>query len=355
VLVSEALIAVDIGTTNIEIMLCDTGRNVLKCISERNGQRSFGSDVASRICSAMDGHAEQMRVLVLSQLCELVTGLVISHPSYTVSEMIIAGNTTMLHLLLGYDCRGLGVYPFTPVSLAKVNTTLHSLISDYLEDVDPSLPDLKVTILPGISAYVGADIYAGAVACGFAASEDINMLIDLGTNAELILGCSSRLLTASAAAGPAFESGRIFKGTEGIEMLDRLLTLGVIDNTGLIKDEYFERPAQKNIRKLQLAKAAIRAAIEVLLVKYGISGKDLANVYISGNFGNNINERACIAVGMLPGDFAGKTKCSGNTVLTGCIEYALEPSSRIPVDRFNEITLANEPEFNDILMKSIDL
>ena len=374
-MVSEAIIAVDIGTTNIEAMLCGTDYSIIDHKSERNEQRRFGSDVAARICAAVSGHAEEMRVCVLSQICGLITGLVTAHPSENVTQAAIAGNTTMLHILMGYDCEGLGLYPFKTVSLSEIHTTTHKLISDYLTDADPAFPDIPLTILPGISAYIGADIYAGAVACGFAVTDEVNMLIDLGTNAEIMFGNKDRIVTASAAAGPAFESGRIFKGTEGIEMLHRLLTLGVIDPTGLMKDEYFEQPAQKNIRKLQLAKAAIRAAVDILMSKFESSKSfqptasvpqevpddgdrsfcEISNVYISGNFGNNIDENACIAVGMLPEKFRGKCRPFGNTVLSGSIRYALDPASRIPPENIEEIVLANEPEFNEILMNSINL
>ncbi len=385
---SEAIIAVDIGTTNVEAMLCGSDRSVVDYRSERNEQRRFGSDVAARICAAASGHADEMRVCIISQICGLITSFLTRHPEYEVNRVVIAGNTTMLHILLGYDCSGLGMYPFETVSLAECQTSTHALIRDFcdiqgdegdlslhtnLPDVSGStvcsgpsgasgssvfsgFPDIPVTILPGISAYIGADIYAGAVACNFANNEEVNMLIDLGTNAEIILGNKDRILTASAAAGPAFESGRIFKGTEGIEMLHRLRELGVIDSTGLMKDEYFEQPAQKNIRKLQIAKAAIRAAITVLMKKYGEFGTyDIDKVFISGNFGNNINEKACIAVGMLPEAFAGRTVSAGNTVLEGCVLYQLDPSSRLSPGCVKEIILANEPDFNDLLMGSIDL
>ena len=353
---SEAIIAVDIGTTNIETILCTKDRTVTDYRSVRNEQRRYGSDVASRICSAASGHADEMRACVLSQLCGLIAELTVQHPECSVENVVIAGNTTMLHILLGYDCGGLGMYPFKTVSLSSLETTLHGLLNDFYGRDLPDIPDLPLTILPGISAYIGADIYAGAVACGFAQSSEVNMLIDLGTNAELIIGNKDRILTASAAAGPAFESGRIFKGTEGIEMMHRLLELGVIDRTGLMKEEYFEQPAQKNIRKLQLAKAAIKAAITILTDKYREYGVyDLAHIFISGNFGNNINETACIAVGMLPGSFAGRIVPAGNTVLEGCVSYILDPSSRPSVERIEEVVLANEPGFNDLLMNSIDL
>ncbi len=352
---NEALIAVDIGTTNIETILCGRDRSIIDYRSVRNEQRRYGSDVASRICAAAAGHSDEMRVCVLSQLCGLITELTVRNPDHRAEHVVIAGNTTMLHLLMGYDCSGLGMYPFTPFSLSCISTTSHGLISDYLKDADPAFPDIPVTVLPGISAYLGADIYAGAIACGFAHSNDISMLIDLGTNAEIVIGNKDRILTASAAAGPAFESGRIFKGTEGIEMLHRLLALGVIDRTGLMSEEYFEQPAQKNIRKLQLAKAAIHAAIEILLKQYGIDASQLKKVYVSGNFGNNINEEACIAVGMFPPDFKGLISAAGNTVLEGCISYILDESSRIDISRFEEVILANVPEFNEILMNSIDL
>ena len=354
----KALIAIDIGTTNIEAVLATEDLKTIDFKCETNGQKKFGNDVAARICAAADGHAEEMRVSVLGCICGLVTGFAAAHPEYDISRVAIAGNTVMLHILMGYDCSGLGMFPFTPFSLEAVSTTTLKLVEDFIDGEEAGLPDIPVMILPGISAYTGADIYAGAVAldlCGRDNKDEINLLVDLGTNAELVLGGGSRMLVASAAAGPAFESGRIFKGTEGIERLHRLRTLGVIDSTGLMGEEYYEKPAQKNIRRLQLAKAAIRAAIGIMLDKYGTEASGVANIYVSGNFGNHLNEEACIAVGMFPEQFAGRIYAAGNTVLQGCLKYASEPEKRIPVSYFEEVVLANEPGFNDMLIGSVEL
>ena len=351
----SGIIAIDIGTTNIEAGLFDSGKNVIDLRSETNSQRRFGSDIASRIVAASSGRSTEMRACVLSQICGMITSLVTCHPDMDVQRIGIAGNTTMLHILSDYDCSGLGTYPFTPVSLKSSETTTYGLIGDLLSDPVEGFPDIPVVILPGISAYIGADVYAGVIASQMALSDRISLLIDLGTNAELVLGSRKRLLAASAAAGPAFESNRIFKGTEGIEMLNRLLALGVIDNTGLMGDEYFEKTAQKNIRRLQLAKAAIHAAILVLLNRYGISEDEIDKVFISGNFGNNLDIDACISVGMLPESFRNRTEAAGNTVLSGCFDYCSDPSRAPDPSSIGEIVLANEPEFNGIFMDSIDL
>ena len=358
----DAVIAIDIGTTNIEAAVFDVNGEVLDYKSVSNDQKRFGGDVALRICAARDGHLDEMRALTLSQLCGLITGFVTGRPDIDISAVIIAGNTTMLHILQGYDCTGLGEYPFTPVSLDESRTTTHELVGGFLNTAEFSLPDcfpdLPVRILPGISAYVGADIFAGIVAMDMCDSSGINMLIDLGTNAEIVLGGRDRLLVTSAAAGPAFESGRIFKGTEGIEMIYRLKELGVIDDNGTMTEEYFEQPAQKNIRRLQLAKAAISAAVNIMLKECGITAEEVENIFISGNFGNNVNENACIGVGMLPEGFRGRIKAVGNTVLKGCFKYHAdvgEEKAKSILAAAREIVLANDPGFNEQLITSINL
>ena len=363
-LLQNAVMAVDIGTTNIEAVLFDSEGKTLeyKCVS--NDQKKFGGDVALRICAARDGHLDEMRVMVLSQICGLLTGFFTGRPDIRITDVIITGNTTMLHILQGFDCSGLGEYPFTPVSLEERFTTTYELTGDFLkaDETDPELmqifPDIPVMILPGISTYVGADIFAGIVAMDMYESPDINMLIDLGTNAEIVLGGRKKLLVTSAAAGPAFESGRIFKGTEGIEMIHRLRELEVIDENGTMTEEYFEQPAQKNIRRLQLAKAAIYAAISILLKDYGLTAEEVAHIYISGNFGNNVNENACIGVGMLPEGFRGRIKAAGNTALSGCYKYHCSVDNEKTkgiLSAAKEVVLANDPSFNDLLIASVNL
>ncbi|MCR5684123.1 MAG: ASKHA domain-containing protein [Lachnospiraceae bacterium] len=354
----NAVMAVDIGTTNIEAVLFGETGETLTYKSVSNEQKKFGSDVALRICAARDGHLDELRAIILSQLGAMVTEFATGRPELKITDIIIAGNTSMLHILQGFDCAGLGEYPFTPVSLEESFTTTHELIGSFLENVPDFFPDIPVTILPGISAYVGADVFAGIVAMDMAESTEVNMLIDLGTNAEIVLGSRERMLVTSAAAGPAFESGRIFKGTEGIEMIYRLKELEVIDENGTMTEEYFEQPAQKNIRRLQLAKAAISAAVAVLLKEFGISAREVANIYISGNFGNNVNENACIGVGMLPEGFRGRIKACGNTVLKGCYKYftniSAENTKKI-LSLSREVVLANDPDFNELLISSVNI
>lgn len=125
-------------------------------------------------------------------------------------QVIIAANTTMVHLLMGYSCETLGVYPFTPVNIQTIETTLKELLRT------EEISDCPVVVLPGISTYVGGDIISGLFALEFDKRKEISVLIDLGTNGEMAIGNQERILVTSTAAGPAFEGGNIVCGTGSI-------------------------------------------------------------------------------------------------------------------------------------------
>ena len=188
-------IAVDIGTTTIAAaLLSGKDGTVLDTRTCINHQRAYGADVISRIQASNNGNREELQRLVQKDIGDLIEAL--GEDPETVPA-VIAGNTTMQHLLLGLSCETLGVAPFTPVDIS-----LHR--------------EKNLLILPGISTYVGADITAGIVACGMDLEEDVCMLIDLGTNGEMAIGSRDRILVASTAAGPAFEGGNISCGVAGI-------------------------------------------------------------------------------------------------------------------------------------------
>ena len=343
---ADVMIAVDLGTTTIAMQLRDmvTGE-VLDTYCELNPQRPYGTDVLSRIQASCDGHREELRRLV----CEtLLRGL----RQFAVSPvcMCIAGNTTMEHLLLGYDVSVLGRSPFTPVEIGLQEMPLSALLGkDW---------DFPVYIAPGISAFVGGDIVAGLyalqmlpgslVSCpeeGWTETEkpdSATLLIDLGTNGEMAITDGKRMLVTATAAGPAFEGGRnsALIGTDRIALTAELLQQGKLDETGLLVEPYFSEGVpvealdgstkgrhskerkksicyfkQEDIRDLQMAKAAIRAGVEILWEMMG--RPEIEMVYLAGGFGYYLDVEAALAIGLLPERLRGRIQAVGNTALEG--------------------------------------
>ncbi len=215
-------IAVDLGTTTLAMALVETATgSVLKTVTGVNHQRAFGADVISRIQAANEGGGELLRQSILRDLKQMAAQLLAkTHtPPEAVGRIVIAGNTTMCHLLRGLSCETLGVWPFTPVDLSMWRGTYRELFC--LPDAGDSgmeLPDIpaEVIILPGISAFVGGDIVAGLYGCGLHRKKETSFYLDIGTNGEMAVGNSSEILVTSAAAGPVFEGGNLSCGVPGI-------------------------------------------------------------------------------------------------------------------------------------------
>ena len=398
-------VAIDLGTTTIVTELIETGSG--RCLASDvrlNPQRTYGADVISRIQAAVSGRAGELRELIENSLAQAIAQ-VTRQGAGTVSaggEVFIAGNTAMEHLLLGYPCDTLGKAPFTPY---------HRGFSAF------TIAGRKAVFLPGISAFVGADIAAGLLACGFADSEEICFFLDLGTNGEMAVGNRHRILCTSASAGPAFEGGSLscgvgsipgaicsvtidsetkkpavrtigdrpaagVCGTGALEALAQMLRAGIVDETGLLADEYFADGypltvqaetrteavviTQKDIRELQLAKAAIRAGAETLLNRYGVRAKEVARVYVAGSFGCHLDIGKLGAVGLLPPEFTEKAVAVGNTSLRGVKEYIRMKSAAAQAlradagQKLNEIiqasrqvSLADDPLFQKQFMNSM--
>ena len=333
------MIAVDLGTTTIAMQLRDMASGeVIDTYCELNPQRPYGADVLSRIQASCDGHREVLRRLV----CEtLMRGL----RQFAVSPvcMCIAGNTTMEHLLLGYDVSTLGRSPFTPVEIGlqeMMTSRLFTKSEGVAEEADEaSLPagwDFPVYIAPGISAFVGGDIVAGLytlqmlpgifapcqrdVKAEAGKQESVTLLIDRGTNGEIAITDGKRMLVTATAAGPAFEGGRnsALIGTDRIALTADLLRQGKMDETGFLaeannRNEHYLN--QKDIRDLQMAKAAIRAGVEILWEKMGCP--EIGMVYLAGGFGYHLDVEAALVIGLLPERLRGRIQSVGNTALEG--------------------------------------
>lgn len=353
----QYMIAADIGTTTIAMQLRRVSDGqVLDTFRAINPQRKYGADVLSRIAAA-DGRnevgagetggqampttveksvAEEMRQQVLGVLeegvCRLCQGdrrmqdvrggQIVEMPkgADNIVHMFIAANTTMIYLLMGYPPDSLGKVPF---------------YAEHLEEIETVISGIPTTILPGISAFVGADILAGMYACKMSETEEINLLVDLGTNGEMALGNKNRILATATAAGPAFEG--CFNvgvwGADAVKFLAGLLEKGLMDDTGLLTEEYFEQGVtigsitmtQENIRSLQLAKAAVYAGVQILCEKYGLHDiSEIQNVYLAGGFGYYLNSGDAAKIGLLPEELTTKVKAMGNTALQGAFCYGRE-------------------------------
>jgi len=384
-------IAIDIGTTTIAMELLNnkTGERIATA-SAVNSQRQFGADVITRILNATKGHANELTGLVKKDIADGVLHILKTSgvAASDISHVVIAGNTTMLHLLLGYPCDSLGVAPFTPISLKMEER-------EYSELFDRTL-DSKVIILPGMSTFVGADISAGLLATGWPNITGHNLLIDLGTNGEMALfDENGQVLITSTAAGPALEGGNISQGMPSVsgaiakikyngtafeyETINDAPPIGLcgtgiiglgaeiiryrlIDEVGYIESGDDEIPitphislTQKDIREIQLAKSAIRAGLEILLESANIKYSDLRNVYLCGGFGYRINLQNAATLGIIPKELTNKVITVGNSSLGGaalvlCCIYAQEDITKL-TDIAKEINLSTHPKFNELFME----
>lgn len=360
-------LAFDIGTTTVVGTLIDLHRGVpLGVRSVLNGQASFGADVIARISHAMTGPSAlaELTTKILASLNELTNGLLAEADvsAQHVYETVLAGNATMLHLLLGIDPQAIGVEPFIPA----VEDALDLTAADVGLQIHPSG---KVHCLPHLGAYVGADLVGGLLATGLAQGRGVRLLVDVGTNGEIILGSLERTLATAAPAGPAFEGAQIVCGMrasdgaiEGVVIDDHGITLqtigdvppigicgsglldavaqlrlyGLIDTSGrfvsvaeaqrrfhpaiaerLITHENGMRAfilvgedetgngqpvflTQRDIRELQFAKGSIAGGIAVLMAELGVTTDDLVDIYLAGSFGSYINPQSARIIGLVP-------------------------------------------------------
>jgi uncharacterized 2Fe-2S/4Fe-4S cluster protein (DUF4445 family) len=381
-------IAIDIGTTTVAIYLLDlnSGKEV-DVYSFYNPQKKFGADVISRINYILNSDRnnnngkEEMRIILLKALNRGIGELIKANKigEKDLLKITIVGNTIMLHLLLGVDAGSIAKSPYIP------------LFTNYLE-LKPDQVGLimnkrgLIELLPSISGYVGADIIADMLAVKFSSyREGYNLLIDIGTNGEVVLGNGQNIYACSAAAGPAFEGANITFGMAGIagaisnfrfndsggavyktiknkrsrgicgsgllDIIAELYRTEFIESSGAFKakkeilpwqqklmSSYKDQRAlkvtsrggleiyltQKDIREVQLAKGAIAAGIEVLKKEAGINDGQIERVFIAGGFGNYLDPHNACVIGMIPRGLEEKIVQIGNGAGTGARLYLLD-------------------------------
>ena len=403
-------IAVDIGTTTVSVMLVD--QSVARIISVRadyNAQIKCGRDIISRINYANRAdRLEELRHLVLKTINKLIKQVSDDNNlrSEEIRTAVISGNTTMIHLMLGLNPEYIRLEPYTP-TLFEV-----PYLSAFEVGIEIN-PGSWIYISPAVGSYVGGDITAGLLCTDLSTdTEEINLFIDIGTNGEIVVGNSEFLMTCACSAGPAFEGGGIDSGmraapgaierveidkttgsatcftigdvrptgicgTGMISLLANLFLSGWIDPAGKlnrIKNNpnitlsgrnafYTLIPAEEtgnskpiiisetDIANIIRAKAAIYSACSLMLDQIGIGFNDITAVYIAGGFGQSLDLKASVAIGLIPDIQPEKFRFIGNSSLVGSymvlISQEYKKKQLSLAKRMTYIDLSKYPNYMD--------
>lgn len=348
--------AVDVGSTSVVVYLMDgkTGE-LLGTRSALNPQRQFGADVVNRCSYAMENGSDSMSSCIRNTVNTLFreTARECGRVPEEIVRVVMVGNSCMHHLFLGISTKTLALAPYTPA----VTEALELKAADYDLHV---YPGAQLWWLPNIGGFVGADTVGCLVASDLDTCEEMTLLVDIGTNGELVLGNREGLISCSTAAGPAFEGAKITCGMRGstgaidhvslengeikchvigdgeasgicgsglLDGVAALLKLDKIDETGRMEETCYLTDRvflnQRDIRELQLAKAAIAAGIQILCQRRGIQIKDIGRVLIAGAFGNYLDPASACAIGMLPPELEGRIVSIGNAAGEGARIAAL--------------------------------
>ncbi len=382
-------IAIDLGTTTIVVQLVNLENgHVLDSVSDVNPQARFGSDLISRIQSCLDGNFEELQNMVRSKIDEMIQSILLKHP-VEVTKVAIVGNTVMHHIFSGLPVNSLSFYPFHTPNLGVQEFTPKVLKWELHDSV-------KIGFYPSIGSFVGSDILAGIAATKMAEGEKYSVLIDLGTNGEIVVGNRDKIICASTAAGPAFEGAKISQGMRAItgaissvnfendelkihvignvqakgicgsgliDVMAILLNREQIGMFGEINSGEDSVPltgkvsiTQQDIREFQLAKAAIAAGIQILLNQLEIIYSDVDKVFIAGGFGNFLNIENVIRTGLIECE-AEKIVKLGNTALIGAKMFLFENESFTQkiLEKTTHVNLEGDPNFQDIYIDKMML
>ena len=394
-------LAVDIGTTKIAAYLVDleSGKTLVSK-GLMNPQISYGEDVISRIVAATksEENAIKLQSLLVDALSQLASDLCAethADPQHIV-DAVVVGNTAIHHLFLRLPVKQLGLAPYIPAMRSSINVKARELGLKIA-------PGAYVHLLPNVAGYVGADHVAMLLATRIFEAKKTTLAIDIGTNTEICLNHRGRMTSVSCASGPAFEGAHIKFGMRaapgaiehvrlandrleiqtiggetpvgicGSGLLDVVAQLrlnNILDRGGrmslhpLVRNtngssEFVlaERTgqdaitiSQKDVRELQLAKAAIRLGIQALVIAEGLTEDDIEEVIIAGAFGTFIDVKSAITIGMLPSLPLERFKQVGNAAGTGARLALISQSQRAAAQQIAErdgyIELAAVPNFN---------
>lgn len=315
-------------------------------------------------------------------------------PTDALSRIVVAGNPTMLHFLAGVSPRGIATAPFVP------EFTERRVLAAGALGMEGVPAETVVTLLPGVSGYVGADIVAGIAASGMSRRTETSLYLDLGTNGEIALGNADKIMCCAAAAGPAFDGGGFVWGSGGVSgaidsvwveqsqeglsiarstiggekpvglcgsgILDAaavFLDCGIMDETGRLADEearsrmdpsiarfvdaagkraFVDLEAgiyitQAELRQVQLAKAAIAAGIDVLMREAGVATKDIDRLYLAGGFGSSLDPETAARVGLFSRTLCDRVVVAGNASGEGAVAACLSTDALRECDRIANV------------------
>lgn len=381
-------LAFDLGTTTLVGQLLDlSSGKILAVETALNPQKIFGSDLISRLEAALREGSEKLRSMIRDKIGEMI-GLM-TPQGEKMERIVIVGNTVMHHFFCGFDIRPLSFYPFESSRLGGVNFTASDLGWK-------GVSCERIDFYPSIGSFVGSDVLAGILATGMHLRDSFSVLIDLGTNGEIVIGNNTQLFCASTAAGPAFEGARISQGMQAITgaissisinkngwqcnvigngearglcgsgLIDAvaiLLKQGLIGEFGEILSgdpsialDLNVKLTGKDIQEFQLAKAAIAAGMEILLRKLGIGSSEVEEVFIAGGFGSYINLDNLTGLGMLEFPVE-KIHKLGNSALIGAKMFLFEEMNVADgiLAITEHVSLESESDFQDIFLNHLAL
>lgn len=395
----------DIGSTSMTVCIHNDSK-ILLSTTLSNPTCMWGADIISRIRASLNGKAEELSSVLKDSINTTVTRLLkrLNIPFSKLKKFTISCNNTMQYILLGLNCTSISAYPFASEHL-RFN------VMSYNELFCETGFNASVYIIPSFGTFIGGDIISGLYSLDILNTDKTFMLLDLGTNAEMVIGNARQMLCTSAASGPAFEAGGLSCGcacmdgaidtvnltkrgsnihvsctTAGgkipvgicgsgiLSLMSQLISLKSVDTFGTLSEEYIENGfliskargknivlTQNDIRQLQLAISAIKSGIQILLSEYNASASDIDKVYISGSFGAALDFKTLKNLHILPDEWADAPDVivtSGNTSLSGAVKYscALKPDEYINtiISRLSELHLSNHPDFNELFLKNIN-
>jgi len=409
-------IAIDIGTTTVAGYLVSLHEgSIIKSASIINPQIKYGEDVMSRVTYAIKNSESALTDLIRHGINKLIDKLLSGAgiKRSDIKEVVVVGNTVMHHLFFGLDV--------APLSSAPFITPFKDAVDTQAKRMSINLKNAALHALPIEESFAGADNVACILASEMHRREEISMLIDIGTNGEIVLGNKNKLLVTSCATGPAFEGAHIKYGMraapgaiEKVELkrsgevtvktinsakpvgicgsgivsaVSEMLRAGIIEKNGKFNERFIDRfkdrlrksddrekefvlswkeengikndiaITQSDIRAVQLAKAAIYTGCRILMEKFQTEPERIHNVFIAGVFGNYLDKKACIDIGMLPEFELSKVENIGNAAGKGAIIALLDKKKREEAKEIAKnvkyISLIKEPGFENAFIKAL--
>ena len=378
-------LAVDIGTTTVAAYLLENGK-LLAQESRKNPQAAYGADVVTRLQYAVKGKRDLLTETIRNCLAEITGSLLKKTGKTRLDTVCVVGNPAMEQIFLGMAVDNLVKPPFAP-ALTKAKALAGG-------NILPQWEGAKLLVVPNISGYVGADTVACVAAAGMDKAEKLTLLVDIGTNGEMVLGNKDRLVACATAAGPALEGAGIHFGMQaapgaidrvdkgfachvlgnekatgicGSGLLDAVsvaLHSGLINQRGRILNESHTLPladgvflTQEDVRQLQQAKGAIAAGIRLMTEHLGAALTDIETVYLAGAFGTFLDPHSACRVGLIPAELEDRIRPIGNAAGSGakqfaCSREAFEHTEQI-VSAVELLELASQPAWAKCFAQSM--